>query len=153
MAKHKSKPEKTSELEISGTFNKKHSCVFDELFQESEFFDPRDLVQVKYEMLRRVKKDKWPVTKASKIYGFSRFVYYDAEANFKTRGLAGLLPRKKGPQRSHKLTDEILPFVNDLVAEQGHSPGELVEIIRRRFAIDVHPRSIGRAIARWKKKR
>lgn len=153
MAKHKSKPEKTSELEISGTFNKKHPCVFDELFQESEFFDPRDLVQVKYEMLRRVKKDNWTVTRASETYGFSRFAYYQIETGFTERGLFGLLPKKKGPQRSHKLTDEILTFVNDLVEEKDHSPKELAEIVRHRFAIDVHPRSIGRAMVRWKKKR
>ena len=101
MAKHKINPEKTSELEISGTFNKKHPCVFDELFEESEFFDPRDLVQVKYEMLRRVKKDKWTVTKASETYGFSRFVYYDAEANFNDAGSCRPIAQEKGAANVH----------------------------------------------------
>ena len=153
MTKHKISRGKTNELEVSGTFNKKHQSVLDELFQEDDFFDPQDLIQVKYEMLRRVKKDNWTVTRASETYGFSRFAYYQTETGFMERGLLGLLPRKKGPQRSHKLTEEILTFVNDLVEEKDHSPVELAEIVRHRFAIDVHPRSIGRAIVRWKKKR
>lgn len=145
-------PDKTSELERSGTFNKKHRDVQDQLFEASEFFDPQDLVQVKYEMLRRVQKDKWSVSKVSEIFGFSRFVYYDALANFKDRGFAGLLPRKKGPKRSHKLNDEILPVINDLAEAQGLNAEQLAEIVHHRFAIDIHPGSISRAIARWKKK-
>lgn len=152
MAKHRINRGKTNELEVSGTFNRQHQSVLDELFQEDNFFDPQDLIQVKYEMLRRVKKDNWTVTRASETYGFSRFAYYQIETGFTERGLFGLLPKKKGPQRSHKLTDEILTFVNDLVEEKGHSQEELAEIVRHRFAIDVHPRSIGRAIVRWKKK-
>jgi hypothetical protein len=37
--------------------------VTDELFQE--FFDPRDLVQVKYEMLRRVQTEGQPVGRSA----------------------------------------------------------------------------------------
>jgi transposase len=153
MAKQKINRGKTNELEVSGTFNRQHQSVLDELFQEDDFFDPQDLIQVKYEMLRRVKKDNWTVTKAAETYGFSRFAYYQTEAGFMERGLFGLLPRKKGPQRSHKLTGEILTFVNNLAEEADHSPEELAEIVQRRFAVDVHPRSIGRAVLRWKKKR
>jgi hypothetical protein len=47
---------KTQALRQSGTFNPRPQDVRDELFQEKEFFDARDLVQVKYEMLRRVSK-------------------------------------------------------------------------------------------------
>lgn len=153
MTKHKTNRDKTHELEVSGTFNSKYQCVLDELFQESDFFDPQDLIQVKYEMLRRVRRDKWPVTRSADTFGFSRFAYYETAANFKARGLVGLLPKKKGPKRSHKLTGDILAFVDDLVDEQGHSAEEVAEIVQHRFAIDVHPRSIGRALARWKKKR
>jgi len=146
-------PDKTSELERAGTFNKKYQHVLDELFEASEFFDPQDLVQVKYEMLRRVQKDKWSVTKVAEIFGFSRFVYYDALAHFQAGGFAGLLPRKKGPKHSHKLNNEILPVINDLIEQQGLNAEQLAEIVQHRFAVDIHPGSIGRAIARWKKKR
>ena len=143
----------SSVLRPVGTFNKKHRSVLDEHFQDSDFFDPHDLIQVKYEMLRRVKKDRWPVTRAAETYGFSRVAYYEAETSFSEQGLYGLLPKKKGPKRSHKLTDDILAAVSDLVDEEDASPGELAEFVRQRFAVEVHPRSIGRALARWKKKR
>ncbi len=151
--KRKADQDKLRELEATGTFNKKYRSVLDPSFQNSEFFDPQDLVQVKYEMLRRVKTDKWSVVKASEIYGFSRFAYYEAETNFKEHGLQGLLPRKKGPKRSHKLTGDILAFINSLVDEQDCSPEEIAKIIRKRFSVEVHPRSIGRAMMQWKKKR
>ncbi len=152
MAKQKKTRDKTIELDMTGALNKNHQRVRDELFQDSEFFDPQDLVQVKYEMLRRVEKDKWSVTKASESYGVSRFAYYQTEMNFKAQGLSGLLPKKKGPKRSHKLTEEILVFIDERLAEADVRPEELAEIVEHHFAIAVHPRSIGRAIARWKKK-
>lgn len=153
MPKRKPDPEKMTSLEAAGSLNKKHHEVRDALFQDSDFFDPRDVVQVKYEMLRRVNQDQWPVTKASDLFGFSRFAYYETEANFKAQGMMGLLPKKKGPQRSHKLTDEVLVFLSDLEAERSYSAEELADRVQARFAIEVHPRSIGRALARWKKKR
>ena len=45
--------------------------VRDPKFQENEFFDPRDVVQVKYEMLRRVSIEKAPVF-ATEEYGVTR---------------------------------------------------------------------------------
>ena len=153
MAAEKTNPDKARELKDAGSFNRKYPQVLDELFHDDPFFDPQALPQVKYEMLRRVKKDHWPVTKAAATYGFSRFAYYDAQANFKARGLLGLLPRKKGPRRAHKLSDEILTFISDRLDQRHHGPDELGSLVRQHFAVDVHPRSIGRALARWKKKR
>ncbi len=49
--------------------------VTDELFQTEDFFDPHDLIQVKYEMLRRVRADDWSVTRAADAFGFSRISY------------------------------------------------------------------------------
>ena len=50
----------------------------DELFLRHEFFDPRDLVQVKYEMLRRVRVDGASVSQAARDFGFSRTAFYRA---------------------------------------------------------------------------
>ena len=52
--------------------------VRDEAFLASEFFDARDLVQVKYEMVRKVKAEGAPVTSAAAAFGFSRPSYYEA---------------------------------------------------------------------------
>src|ERR1700686_4001909 len=58
-----------------GTLNPSPGKVRDPMFQENEFFDPRDLVQVKYEMLRRVSVEKASVTGATNEYGVSRPTY------------------------------------------------------------------------------
>jgi len=49
---------KAEALREHGVLNPKPEAVRDELFQKYDFFDTRDLLQVKYEMVRRVKKDR-----------------------------------------------------------------------------------------------
>ena len=44
--------------------------VRDPAFLASEFFDARDAVQVKYEMVRQVKADGAPVTAAAAAFGY-----------------------------------------------------------------------------------
>ena len=51
---------KLQALRQQACLNLRSDQVNDELFRDSEFFDPRDLVQVKYEMLRRVQKRRAP---------------------------------------------------------------------------------------------
>ena len=46
---------KGESLRQQGVLNPHPEKVAEPLFHGSEFFDPRDLVQVKYEMLRRVR--------------------------------------------------------------------------------------------------
>ena len=67
--------------------------VRDLLFRKGEFFDPRDALQVKFQMLRRVSIENTSVTEASDEYGVSRPTYYQARANFEEAGM----PRKRGP--------------------------------------------------------
>ncbi|MGH9626281.1 MAG: helix-turn-helix domain-containing protein, partial [Bryobacteraceae bacterium] len=71
---------------------------------------------------------------------------------FETMGVSGLLPRRRGPQRAHKCTDEVLDFVEQWRAT---SPTEkdVAKAIQKRFGISINPRSIERALARRKKKR
>jgi hypothetical protein len=65
---------------------------------ENEFFDPLDLVQVKYEMLRRVRADHKSIRRAAQDFGFSRPSVYRARAAFERAGLPGLLPAERGPR-------------------------------------------------------
>jgi transposase len=123
--------------------------VRDEQFASSEFFDARDLVQVKYEMVRRVRVDGAPVTQTAATFGFSRPSYYEAAAAVNRDGLGGLVPAKPGPRRAHKLTDEVIADTQRL---REHDPGlgsaDLADAIAAKFAIRVHPRSVERALAR-----
>lgn len=121
--------------------------VSDPKFQKSEFFDPRDLMQVRYEMLRRVLVENASVTDATDEYGVSRPTYYQAKANFDEGGVTGLVPKKRGPRGPHKLQGDVLAFV-----EKQHVPGEpirareLAKLIRDEFSVEVHPRTIERAL-------
>ena len=90
---------KTRTLQQQGTLNPRPKTVRDELFLQDDFFDPRDLVQVKYEMLRRVRTEGTSVTDAAANFGFSRPSFYQAQSAFEQDGLAGLVPHKRGPSR------------------------------------------------------
>jgi transposase len=143
---------KAEALVQEGTLNPSPEKVSDPKFRAGEFFDPRDVVQVKYELLRRVSVENVSVTDAAVEYGVSRPTYYQAKANFDDAGVGGLVPKKRGPRGPHKLQGEILTFV-----EKHHTPGEpirareLAELVREKFSIDVHPRTIERALRRKKK--
>jgi transposase len=149
-------PEHDSKLEAlrqQGTLNPRPREVTDALFVEGSFFDPRDLVQVKYEMLRRVQAEGNSVSDAAAAFGFSRPSFYQAQSAFGQDGLAGLVPHKRGPKQAHKLTEEVLALVLDARREDPSvRPGDLALLIQQRFATKVHPRSIERAWLRHPKK-
>jgi transposase len=142
---------KAEVLRHQGALHPNPHAVRDEGFRQDEFFDPRDLVQVRYEMLRRHQVDGEAVTEVAVAFGVSRQAYYVTEAAFEEKGIAGLLPRRRGPRRAHKCTDEILDFVEQWRAS---SPAEkdVSEAVWRRFGISIHPRSLARALTRRKKK-
>jgi transposase len=141
-------------LEESGTANPQAQKVQDPAFVASDFFDPRDLIQVRYEMLRRVRSEGQSVAKATTLFGVSRPTFYKAQSDFDDSGLVGLLPGKRGPRGPHKITAEVLRFIEEAGAngENLDAPG-LVERIAQRFGLMVHRRTVERALARSKKKR
>jgi transposase len=140
---------KAEELERSRTLNPHPEAVRDEAFLSSEFFDARDLVQVKYEMVRRVRAEGVPVSAAAGTFGLSRQTYYTAAGAMAEAGLAGLLPAKPGPRRAHKLTGEVLEHLQGLLqADPTLSAAQLAGALASRFGLAVHPRSIERALAR-----
>lgn len=147
---------KVDALRQQGTCNPHPEAVRQELFQGQggDFFDARDLLQVKYEMLRLVEVEKESVTKAVAAFGFSRPSFYEAQAAFRRAGLAGLIPHKRGPRAAHKLTPKIMQFVQQSRAAQPALPvTALVQLIEERFAVKVHPRSIERRLRHQKKLR
>jgi transposase len=147
-AKNKNQSSKVRALREEGTFNPTAAKVRDPKFQENEFFDPHDLVQVKYEMLRRVSLEKTSVTNATKEYGVSRPTFYQTRAHFDKTGVAGLVPQKRGPRGPHKLQGEVLAFVEQqLIAGEPVRARELAKLIRQKFDLNLHPRTIERAVA------
>lgn len=137
-----------------GTLNARADHVRHPLFDQSEFFDPRDLVQVKYEMLRQVQVDKAPVSESAQAFGFSRPTYYQTQLAFAQEGLSGLVPRKRGPRGAHKLTAPVMEFVARVrAAEPSLRPDELAQRVKQQFDLVVHARTIERRLAREKKRR
>ena len=125
--------------------------VQDETFRSNDFFDRRDLVQVRYEMLRRHRVEGKAISDVAHSFGVSRQAFYVTDAHFQTGGLPGLMPRQHGPRRAHKCTDEILDFVEQW-RETADGKESVVEAVRRRFRVTINPRSIERAMKRRKKK-
>ncbi len=154
MAGHSGSDAKLTSLQEQGTFYARAKAVTDTWFRTNEWFDPRDLVQVKYEMLRRVRLEDQSVTQAATAFGFSRLSFYQARAAFEERGLAGLVPRKRGPRGPHKLTEEVRTFLEQARLEDSAlRASEMARRVAQRFGIEVHPRTIERALARREKKR
>src|ERR1051326_1070337 len=134
-------------LQQQGTLNPRPKAVRDELFLQDEFFDPRDLVQVKYEMLRRVRTEGQSVTDAASNFGFSRPSFYQAQSAFEQDGLSGLVPHKRGPKQAHKITAEVLTFIGEVrQKEPSIRLPDLANRIEETFGIKIHPRSIERSL-------
>ena len=148
----KKNDDKTESLRQRGCLSPDPGRVTDELFDTSEFFDPQDLVQVKYEMLRRVRAEQRTVSRAAADFGFSRPSFYQAQRQFDQDGLVGLMPKKRGPRAGHKLTPEIIDALEQArIEDPSLGTEELVQLVQSRFEKKVHPRTIERALARRKK--
>ena len=152
MAKrHEAKRRMLQEL---GTLNPDPAAIHDTLFCTHEFFDPRDLVQVKYEMVRRVRLEGQTVTEAASAFGFSRLSFYHAQTTLEREGLGGLVPKKRGPNGPHKLTEEVMAFLaRARIDDPSIGSAELIKRVKKTFALRIHPRTIERALARREKKR
>jgi len=140
---------KTQALRRRGVLHPRAAAVTDEVFLRGEFFDARDLVQVKYEMVRRVQHEGQSVASCAASFALSRPTFYEARRAFEREGLLGLLPRRRGPRGGHKLTEEVVSFlVAQRVGEDRPGARELARRVQDRFGVRVHPRSVERALAR-----
>jgi transposase len=154
MSKRNADARKREALRAHASLNPHPEAVTSALFRNSDFFDPLDLVQVKYEMLRRADAENQPVTRAAREFGFSRPSFYQAQAAFQQSGLSGLIPQKRGPREAHKLTDAVMEFVEQTCGVEPSLRWQvLADRIKQRFGVEVHRRSIERAVARQQKKR
>lgn len=149
MARRRSEDPKVAVLREARALNPRPALVTDAAFTASEFLDARDLVQVKYEMVRRVRIDGEAVSAAASTFGFSRPSWYAAAEALDSAGLTGLLAARPGPRRAHKITEEIVAFVEaELEAEPSLRSAVLADRVAETFGVRVHPRSIERAVAR-----
>ena len=150
-----SNEERNRRLKREGSLHPNPEKVRTQLIAQSPFFDANDLMQMKYEMLRSVSVDEQPAAAAARTFGLSRVAYYHARSQYESRGLAGLLPRRRGPKRPYKFTDEVTAFVREQLPAAGEPPDweYLSKQIEAEFGLKVHPRSVQRAMKRKKNPR
>ena len=154
MIRRKKTDRKVDVLQENGTLNPSSADVCDPVFLDSKFFDSRDLLQVKYEMLRRVRLEGKSVSETSAAFGMSRPTYYRTRESFEQGGLAGLLSEKRGPRGAHKLTKEVMDFIEQERSKDGRIGAEVIsDLVAQRFGLSVHPRTIERGLAGLEKKR
>jgi transposase len=128
--------------------------VQDSLFHGSTFFDPRDLVQVRYEMVRRFQVDGQAAIQVAHSFGVSRQLLYLLAQAFQEHGLPGLFPNKRGPKYAHKCTGEVLAFIHARRAESPWPTADaLLRDIQQRLGIHLHRRTLQRHLQRLGKKR
>jgi transposase len=149
MARDESKRQR---LKQDGALHPQPQKVSTELLARSDFFDANDLVQMKYEMLRRANVEPTSVSAAARAFGLSRVAFYRAQQQYQELGLVGLLPHKRGPKQAHKLTAEVLDFVRQQLPDDATPDWQqLRRRIEERFGTRVHARSIERAVKQQKK--
>jgi transposase len=140
---------KTRALAASRTLNPRPEKVTDAAFAPGSFFDPADLVQVKYEMVRRSEIDGVPAATAAAAFGFSRQSLYTAKSALAGPGGGGIPRPRPGPKSGHKLTEEVVDLLEELLAADATlRPAGLAAALRQRTGISVHPRSAERALNR-----
>lgn len=142
-----SEDRKADRLQRHGCLNRTPERVRDPRFVEQDFFDPRDLLQVKYEMVRAVRAEKLPIAQGAMRFGLSRPACYKALKGFDQAGFPGLLPERPGPRGPHKLTPAVVDFLSDTST---HHPSlgldELARMVREQFGVALHRRSVQRAL-------
>src|SRR5436853_2526252 len=136
MAKLKKPDQKTLQLKRTGTLNPRPDSVSDPLFRENPFFDPKDLLQVRYEMLRRHSVEGVSIVDVATRFGVSRPTVYQTNAAFQEAGLSGLLPKHRGPKEGHQLSAEVIDDVVALLtAEPGLTTVACVQAVQEKFGI------------------
>ena len=140
-------------LRLKGSLHPHPEKIRDELFLTKEFFDPRDFVQVKYEMLRRHHTDNVSISKVVKQFGTNRVTFYQTAAKYEREGIPGLIPKTRGPKGSHKCTREIIQFVQERHTQIPEITWEaLLREINEKFGVILHQRTVERGLARYGKK-
>jgi len=135
----------------NGTFNKNYKNVKAAKFINDQFYDPMDIAQVKYEMLKEVEQNGITITDAADNYGFSRTAYYNIKDAFSSQGIKGLIPEKSGPKSPHKLTQTYQERIDEWVAgNPGISSNDIAALINQDGTIQINKRTVERYRAKKK---
>jgi len=134
-------------LEQEGLINPKPERVSHPLFETLNFFDPLDLPQVRYEMIRAARVGNISVSEACKLFGFSREYFYKLERSFMARGYVALLGSTMGRRPIIAINQEVVNFIVHRKIEEPKVSGEnLRQEIRRLYNVDCSRRTVERTV-------
>lgn len=134
-------------LEQEGLLNPKPERVSHPLFETLDFFDPLDLPQVRYEMVRSARVEKNTVAQACKLFGFSREYFYKLERAFMARGYIALLGSTMGRRPIIALNQEVVNFIVHRKIEEPKISGEkLRQEIQQFYNVDCSCRTVERIV-------
>jgi len=134
-------------LEREGLINPKPERVSHPFFETLNFFDPLDLPQVRYEMIRAARVENNSVAKACKLFGFSREYFYKLERSFMARGYVALLGSTMGRRPIIALNQEIVNFIVHRKIEQPTISGEnLRQELQKLYHVDCSRRTVERIV-------
>jgi transposase len=138
------KTRKRENLREAGVLNPKPERIEDPLFLElPDFFDARDDLQVRYEMLRAHLVDGDNVSAICRRFCVSRQTFYNLQEKFLNEGTAGLLAKRPGPKGPSKLTEDVLSFVQQrLQTEASISTSEVLTLVQEEFHVSFHRRTL-----------
>ena len=142
MAKSPPNDPKLRSLQQQGTLNPRPQAVTDERFANSEFFDARDLVQVKYEMLRRVHKEDPFYFRRCGCLRILASVVLSGPIRVRARRSSRPGATEARPQGSSQAHRGNRGFSSASTAKQNPSlrTSQLVALVKQRFQLIVHPR-------------
>lgn len=133
----------------NGTFNKNHAKVTESRFINDEFYDPQDLAQVKYEMLRTARESERSVGDITDSFGFSRAGFYKIKKSFEKEGVSAFASNKTGPHNAWKLTKEIQQFIDDYLSDHPDASSEvIVTVLETERGVKISKRSVERCRSR-----
>jgi len=136
---------KHEEMRQNGSFNHRADAVHADIFKGNPFFDAHDLIQVKYEMLRTVENDSRDVSSSAGDFGFSRVSFYQIKKEFDENGIAGLVPKKRGPKGSRKITDIDVEYAQKLVG--AYTKAQIVTLLKEERGVEISKRTLERKLS------
>ena len=133
----------------NGTFNRNHAKVTEPRFRNDDFYDPQDLAQVKYEMLRTARESKESVEEITVRFGFSRAGFYKIKNSFDKDGLSAFVSNKTGPQNAWKLTKDHQRFIDRYISENpGTGSADIASTLKTERGLEISKRTVERYLAR-----
>jgi hypothetical protein len=138
---------KSQFLKKEKLINLRPERVIHPLFQKTEFFDPLDLPQVRYELLRSARSEELSIAGACRQFGFSREYFYQLDRTFMERGFVSILGSPMGRRPIIALNQEIVNFIIQRKIQNSNLSGEdLRHEVHKNYNVECSRRSIERIV-------